>query len=77
MSTATKRCGGGCNFGTRARCLVCGHFGSRPGRVYVLPDLRDTEMRAHPSSWRNSDPERSPGVEDIAGWDDDYPNPWC
>lgn len=63
-----------CVFGTRARCLVCGNFGPRPGRLWTPERERDEQMRAHPGSWRNNDRERAPGVDDIAGWDDG--NPW-
>jgi hypothetical protein len=68
-----KRCQA-CNYGTRARCLICGNFGPRPARVRV-PDWEQERLtRIHPGSWNNTDRERAAGVEDIAGWDDG--NPW-
>lgn len=74
----TKRCpGGSCVYGTRAACLNCGQYGTRPGPVHVPSWERERLVRRHPGAWHNAESERADGVEDIAGWDDDeYPNLW-
>jgi hypothetical protein len=74
--TETKRrCEWTCVYGTRARCLLCDHFGPRPGPVRRPVWEREESLRIHPGSWRNTDRDRTAGVDDIAGWDDDG-NPW-